>query len=45
MHKDDATRILRKNNIHYDLPTGKESVKHISGIVTLDPLQLTHGQS
>lgn len=45
MHKDDATGILKKNDIHYNLSTGKESVKHISGIVTLNPLQLIHGQS
>lgn len=45
MHKEDATRILRKNDIHYNLPAGKDSVKHIAGIVTLDPLQIIHGQS
>lgn len=44
MHKDDATAILKKNDIHYNLPTGKESVKHISRIATLDSLQLIHAK-
>lgn len=42
MHKDDATRILRKYDIHHDLSTGKEQVKNISDIVTLDLLQLIY---
>lgn len=29
MHKDDATRILRKYDIHHDLSTGKEQVKKL----------------
>lgn len=42
MHKDDATKILRKYDIHHDLSTGKEQVKNFSDIGTLDLLQLIY---
>lgn len=35
MHKDVATRILRKNDIGYNLPADKESVKHFGSTAAL----------
>lgn len=40
MHRDNATRMLRKYDIHHDLSTSKEQIKYISDTVAWDPLQL-----